>query len=679
MRLRTQLLLVSLLTLALPWAGCQYVREFESALRQSQQDSLADGAGAIAAMLAARPNLLVRDPVQLVAGDDTATSGIYAVKLPSFVTLDGFVADWDLAADDFHVIDEPISLRYAAGLDQSNAWLYVEVSDNHVVYESPDGGRGDHVLIDYEDSAGQSKQLLVATAARGRGGVRRRQDTRWVNEPQAQAVWEENSNGYQVEIRLRDRLIGARLGLTIVDADPDGATRRASSYRGIRPGMFMHRLQSLEDALQDFGFGNRRIVVTDPAGWVIAAVGDTRSLTGARAYPLLEKLLRKIISPGREPDPLREARQGQLRSTEITSALNGQADARWYSAVDQRTAIVVAAHPIAVDGRLRGAVVLEQTSDAILTLTDRALTRLLLLTLFATLIAAAGLLGFATYLSIRIQRLSRAAERAVTPDGIISSELPGTAAADELGDLSRNFAGLLGRLGEHTDYLRTLASKLSHELRTPLAVVQSSLDNMEATGLPENTRVYAERAREGSQRLRSILTAMSEASRVEQAIASADIELFDLRALVEGCFNGYRDVHTDRRFVLELPSQQAMIAGVPELIAQMLDKLVDNAVDFSPDNGRIEMSVLLEERAAQLSVANEGPSLPQTMQSQIFDSMVSLRQSKGAEPHLGFGLHIARLIAESHEGSISCRNLPADAGVVFTVTLPLNRAGAAGE
>lgn len=676
MRLRTQLLLVSLLTLALPWAGCQYVREFESALRQSQQDSLADGASAIAAMLAERPNLLVRDPVQLVSGG-TSESYIYAARLPSFVTLDGFVADWDLAPTDFRTMDGPPAVRYAAGLDKTTAWLYVEVRDDDVRYESPDTDRSDHVLIDYEDAAGQPQQLLVATAARGRGGVRRRDGTRWVNEPLAQAVWEENSNGYQVEIRLRNRLVGARLGLTVVDADAGGTPLRASTYNTTRPGLFVHRLEALEKALADFGFGNRRIVVTDPAGWVIAAVGDTRTVAGERAYPLLEKLLRRIVSPGRDPDPLREARQGQLRSAEVTSALNGEADARWYSAEDQRTAIVVAAHPILVDQRLRGAVVLEQTSDAILTLTDRALTRLLLLTLFATTVAAVGLLGFATYLSIRIQRLSRAAQRAVSPEGVISSELPGTAAPDELGDLSRNFAGLLGRLGEHTDYLRTLASKLSHELRTPLAVVQSSLDNLEAIGIPDDARVYADRAREGSQRLRSILTAMSEASRVEQAIASAEVEDFDLCQLVAGCVSGYQDVHTSRHFELNLPEAATVVHGVPELIAQMLDKLVDNAADFSPAGGRIDISLVTEDRTARLTVANEGPPLPEKMQAQLFDSMVSVREREGSEPHLGFGLHIARLIAESHEGSISCGNLPGNRGAEFSITLPLSRAGAA--
>ncbi|MBT8131875.1 MAG: hypothetical protein KJO35_06380, partial [Gammaproteobacteria bacterium] len=113
MRLRTQLLFVSLLTLVLPWAGCQYVREFETALRQNQQDSLADSASSIAAVLAEKPTLLVRDPVQLVSVSDPA-SQIYAKQLPSFMTLDGYSADWDIRADDFQVLNGQVNARYVA-------------------------------------------------------------------------------------------------------------------------------------------------------------------------------------------------------------------------------------------------------------------------------------------------------------------------------------------------------------------------------------------------------------------------------------------------------------------------------------------------------------------------------------------------------------------------------------
>ena len=116
--------------------------------------------------------------------------------------------------------------------------------------------------------------------------------------------------------------------------------------------------------------------------------------------------------------------------------------------------------------------------------------------------------------------------------------MPEVDAPDELGDLSRSFSSLLGRLDEYTGYLRTLAGKLAHEIRTPLTIIRSSLENLESEGDSGNAKVYIARAREGSERLGAILTAMGAATKVEEAIAHSERQRFDLRTLVRaavGC------------------------------------------------------------------------------------------------------------------------------------------------
>ena len=73
-----------------------------------------------------------------------------------------------------------------------------------------------------------------------------------------------------------------------------------------------------------------------------------------------------------------------------------------------------------------------------------------------------------------------------------------------------------------------------------------------------------------------------------------------------------------------------------------------------------------------LSVSNYGPLLPEDIQSTLFDSMVSSRDKRGDEPHLGLGLYIVRLITEFHQGSVNASNRADGKGVVFTVNLPLS-------
>jgi signal transduction histidine kinase len=127
----------------------------------------------------------------------------------------------------------------------------------------------------------------------------------------------------------------------------------------------------------------------------------------------------------------------------------------------------------------------------------------------------------------------------------------------------------------------------------------------------------------------------------------------------------YRDVYPDRSFDFDTILDSSMTQGSPELIIQMLDKLVDNAVDFSSADDTITIGLLHKKAALLLSVTNPGTPLPQQMRSQLFDSMVSIRP--GSDKHLGLGLYVAKLIAEGHGGRIDARNT--DDGVAVVVTL----------
>ena len=133
------------------------------------------------------------------------------------------------------------------------------------------------------------------------------------------------------------------------------------------------------------------------------------------------------------------------------------------------------------------------------------------------------------------------------------------------------------------------------------------------------------------------------------------------------------------RFELRLPERRVEIDGSPDLVAQLLDKLVDNARDFATAGEPIAVALDADGAAARLSVSNVGPPLPEAMADRLFESMVSVRsptakaeapQKPRGEPHLGLGLFIVRLIAEFHGGSARAENLPGGGGVRFSVRLP---------
>jgi signal transduction histidine kinase len=125
---------------------------------------------------------------------------------------------------------------------------------------------------------------------------------------------------------------------------------------------------------------------------------------------------------------------------------------------------------------------------------------------------------------------------------------------------------------------------------------------------------------------------------------------------------------------LELPDRPLEVSGSADLGAQLLDKLVENAVEFSPPGEPVRVTLQARDAHALLSVENKGPLLPAAMRGRLFESMVSVRESPaGGVPHLGLGLYVARLIAEFHGGSVEAANAVAQDGVALRVRLPLAR------
>ncbi|MFO7287968.1 MAG: ATP-binding protein [Gammaproteobacteria bacterium] len=711
MSLRAQLLAFGLLTLVLPWAGYRFVQEMEAALRSGLEQAMLASARTVAAALDEQAALIERRVGGRSRGDT-----LYAAPLPAEPALDGFRSDWTTPDDAALVVAG--RHRLWVGAHDRHAYVFFAARDDEIVYEgSPEESLfGDRLIVTVESDAGVVETFVLGTRAPGPFRARRTSAPRFAPtedyEDRIQSFWQETPDGFALEIRIPLSVAGQALGVGFIDVDSVDGTARVSSVDATwdtehgAPGPLVRRQPDLDEILQAFGEPDGRFRIVDADGWVLADTGPVDEIepfseaTDGLAGALFRVLLRR-------DDPAYEGLErplGRLADPGLRAALDGRPATAWYRGGPEQSATVVAAAPIVVrrngetepafaeggllarpDGagsqpirdasfgeEIIGAVLLEQRSDPILTLTNRALLRLMSFTLLATVVVALGLLGYATLLSVRVRRLARAAENALGPKGEIDVALPGRNARDELGDLSRSFADLLERLREHTQYLKTLAGKLSHELRTPLAVVSTSLDNLEQEVESPAARPYLERLRDGAGRLDAILAAMSEATRMEQAIRDTDPQPFDLAAVVEACAGAYADIYPERRFALRMGTKNAEVVGSGELVAQLIDKLIDNAVGFSPPGSTIEIA--LEDRGAELelSVSNRGPKLPEEMRERLFDSLVSVRRGTpdDGRPHLGLGLHIVALITEFHGGSVTADNLPDGGGAVFRVRFP---------
>jgi two-component system, OmpR family, sensor histidine kinase ChvG len=667
MSLRLKLLLLGLATLVLPWTGIRYAREMEAALRESEQHALQAVSETIAASLQGRMDLLYRNP-----GESAPTRlGPYdltplALTAPPYI--DGYPDDWPR---------EPAAWRYygtgahrfgiLTGVYGRMLYVLLEVRDPRLVFDAPganpldSAALGDRVWVGYEDPQGAQQQVFLALTAPGPIIARRVQAGEYgeesaVEDPRIVGALQPTAVGYDVELAMPLSMVGGEFGVELDDRDQLGAdplsygTLRSSDLHTL--GRLIVAAPSLTPYLAQFMQPGMRLSVTTPSGSVLAQ-SDELAVPGVLAPEpgILTQVYRRFVDRESEPRfiasaaPIYDSAHHEvIAELEVTQAGN-----RWEG------------------------------------LRDRALTRMLDWTLVTSAIVVIVTFVFAARLALRLSRLRRASESALTkpPGAILDSggapnsrpalvtHFPETAAPDELGDVARSFSRLLGRLDEYTSYLRSLAGKLAHEIRTPLTIVRSSLENLESEEVPAAARQYLERARQGSERLNAILLAMGAATRVEEAIGNAERSRFDLTPVIASAVSAYRVAFPERRFAVELPAEPVAIDGAPDLIVQLLDKLIDNAVDFSPAGATITVRLRREPAGAVLEVDNPGPPLVPEARGRLFESLWQSRTGSDSRPHFGLGLYIVKLITEYHRGEVAASDLPSGEGARFGVRLPL--------
>ncbi len=662
MSLRNRLLALSLLTLLLPWSGWRLLQELEHFLREAQENALLSTAHALAGALPFESqSLLLYAPERYLV----------LRNLEQVPVLDGFADDWPDAEQGLELAsaDGGLRLRLLAGTAANALFLLFDVHSaaRMDVNQARDKGQGIELLL-----RSPRGLLHFAIHPEAPGPLQLYSES---GGGQAQGYWLDSGKGFRVELSVPAFARNADLEFTVTDTSGrslSGPAARAgsTSQDEARPWYtLVSEWSDLSALLADSVPAATRAWLVNQDGWVLADSGRAPEQMPQQTTWLQRLLYRLVAGTRTGIEPAMAERQVRLRSGAVAQALAGNDGRAWAQDADTAVLRNSVAVPVHLDGQVRGAIVLQSVSEGLLLVTNRALGRLLITTLALTLGLAGGLWYFATRLSRRVRRLSGAVSKAME-DGVSAGLLPLTSDHDELGALARNNQKLLRAVADYNQYLQTLAGKLSHELKTPLAITRSSLDNLASQPLDEDSRRFLQRAQEGVERQAAIVRAMSEASRLEAAIRVAEWERADLAQLLSKCAESYRAVHPRRRIEIDTGAQPVWWRCAPELLAQALDKLVDNAITLSGATDVVTIALRPAAEGVQLAVSNTGTRLPAEFQERIFDSLVSLREKRGAGSHLGLGLYIVRLVAVAHGGSVQARNLPGGQGVEFVIYLP---------
>lgn len=704
------------LLLAIPVIGYNYIWDMEKYLRQGQEQTLMGNAQALATALHERPNLFNKH----ASYKDSLEKGkdFFPTQITSSIRLDGLDNDWiDLQTNrstNFYnhtnqitepLLPEQVSLSFSAeiGRYQNYVYAFFKVTDDRVKFRQANVlsvTDNDHLEIATINAEQQLVRFVISNHQAGWISAFRMpqlddNDKFPSNEPSINGNWQRTADGYNLEIRIPAKLLGEKVGFNITDIDdykqstPPVTIGTSDTKNSQDLGTLTVPSPDIERIIKAMGRSHSKIWVIDKHQRIMTQQGDIRSASGdwssnqfyAADTSWFSQFRQWLIAPfykyflTKPPKDFlsQQFANRQQKNSHISHALNqGKIASTWWTTPDNKAVILSAAHPIYVDGKIEGAVIVEETTHGIRNIRNQAVEGVILTSAFIFL-SVLALLLYTLRLSYRIRKLRNQTDSVIDAHGRIIAQLPSTKINDEIGDLSKSFTNILQQLGQYNDYLQNMSSRLSHELKTPISVVRSSLEMIENQQLPDASQIYMARAKKGIHRLNAMLMAMSEASHLEQALQTSDKETFDLAQLVEGCSQSYMQVYQPQIFNLNIADKPLLITGCDEHIAQLFDKLISNAVEFSQHGKEITIALHQQKHLAILTVTNHGALLPDEMSNNIFDAMVSVRDEEHKQqPHLGIGLYICRLICDYHRGSITASNLSDGSGVEFKVTLPIN-------
>lgn len=237
---------------------------------------------------------------------------------------------------------------------------------------------------------------------------------------------------------------------------------------------------------------------------------------------------------------------------------------------------------------------------------------------------------------------------------------------DEVGELARAFNAMAADLGEVDRQRRELVANVSHELRTPITGLRAVLENV-VDGVSAPDPVTMRTALAQTERLGRLVAQLLDLSRLDSGVRLIERETVSLGPLVEQAVREAAMAREDVRITQHVPRDLAVRAD-PDLLAQVLANLLDNAVRHSPPSGLVTMAGSAQGSGVRITVSDCGPGIPETARSRVFERFSRLDEGRTADSGgAGLGLAIVKEIVELHGGSIRIDDC---AGCRMIVDLP---------
>ena len=332
---------------------------------------------------------------------------------------------------------------------------------------------------------------------------------------------------------------------------------------------------------------------------------------------------------------------------------------------DPDSTVMHVAAPILRDGRIIGVLTVAKANRTIAPFIARS--QMAIQRWGALLLGIALVIGLliSLWFARELARLQRFAH-AVTEGG----RVPPPSGSGEFGELGQALETMRERL-DGKQYVEQYVHSLTHEMKSPLAAIRGAAELLQED-MPEAERKrFAGNVLDHSQRLARMIDMMLALAAVEHRQSLENPETFALDADVKDIADAIETQFADKTITVRKQAGESpvVIKGDRFLVDQAIRNLLQNALEFSPRDGIIEIALCNEAHDAVLTVRDHGPGIPDYALPRVFDRFYSLARPDGQRSS-GLGLCFVREVAALHGGGIGIAN-NVDGGAVATLRLPI--------
>lgn len=226
---------------------------------------------------------------------------------------------------------------------------------------------------------------------------------------------------------------------------------------------------------------------------------------------------------------------------------------------------------------------------------------------------------------------------------------------------------------------RLFVSNVSHELRTPLTSVKSYLEALDEGALSEPVAPdFIKVSLDETNRMMRMVSDLLSLSRIDNATSHLDIELTNFTAFITFILNRFdkiRSQNDDKKYeiIRDYPINSIWVEIDTDKMTQVIDNIINNAIKYSPDGGKITVSMKTTDTQMILSISDEGLGIPKKDLPKIFDRFYRVDKARSrAQGGSGLGLAIAKEIIKQHNGFIWAKS-EYGKGSTFTIILPYDK------